>query len=172
MSIFTPLDDDDVKAGTLVSVETFSSIADNINYLMDSAAVGKIAIILYGLPGVPIPNPKYWQEVDGSEVTEEDSPIRGTTLPNNKLRGQYLRGCDVIGDVGNHGGDNLKNLRHNHGGTTTILADVDPETLHTNQDNDQYNCTPFHTHTLLGDLSATQNFEPAHIRIRTYMKIR
>lgn len=171
MSVFTSIDDDEAALGDLLSVELFTKIATNLNYLIDSVPAGEIAAILYGLPGVPAPDPKYWQECDGSAITEEASPLRGGNTPDAATAGRYLRGYDSIGNVGTTSGSNTKDLSHSHGGATGIIAGIDPEEFHTDADNDQFNSTPYHTHTIASDLSAAQNFEPVHIRVRLYLKI-
>lgn len=167
MSFYTPLDDDDSVNGKLISVELFSSIADNINYLIDSNPVGKVIMVAYGLSGVPVPNPEIWQLCDGSEITNEHSPLRGNPTPNYATVGRYLRGYNTVGEIGNYGGANTKNLQHNHTGLTDgsgfeILVDTD---------NDGYTSV-LHYHAISSDLSTSINFEPAHVRINHYIKIR
>lgn len=171
MSLFTPLDDIAADLGDLVSVELFAGIATNLNYLIDCVPPGKIAGIMYGLPGVPAPDPKYWQLCDGSEITDADSPLRGGFTRDMATAGRYLRGYDSIGNVGNTGGANTKNLQHNHTGATSIIAGIDPEQFKTDSDNDEFNGSPFHTHTVANDLGTAINFEPPHVRVLFYLKI-
>lgn len=166
MSKYTPMDDDDTQYGDLMSVESFSAIATNINYLIDSVKPGKIYMVAVGIPGVPDPDPRFWQECDGSMITDENSPLRGHETPDYSDVGRYMRGYATIGEVGNYAGSHTKNLAHSHGGATGGTS-----TEGTDNDDDMWN-TRSHTHTISSDLNSPINFEPAHVRIKHFIKIR
>lgn len=100
MPIPTGLDDADALPGDLVSVEAFTAMATALNYLIDCAGVGKISMMLYGLTGVPAPNPKYWQLCDGSLITDPDSPLRGGNTPNLGISTVTLNNLAYTAKVG------------------------------------------------------------------------
>jgi hypothetical protein len=170
MSLFTPLDDAISDLGDLFSVEMFSGIATDLNYLIDCVPPGKIAMIVYGVTGVPLPDSKYWQECDGAAITDPDSPLRGGNTPDMATLGRYLRGYDSIGNVGTTGGSNTKALSHSHTGLTNVMNTYIPDNMKTDSDNDEFNGDPTHKHSISSDLS-TLNFEPPHVRVRFFLKI-
>ncbi len=159
------LDDDIAKYGDLTSVELFGGIADNMNYLLDSSQVGEIALILVGVAGVPTPDATIWQLCDGSAITEPLSPLVGQSTPD--LRDTYLKGT-TGGDVGTITGSNTKNLQHNHGGVTSTF-DPDPDSC--DFSHGEYYVIPHH-HDIVSDLGTAINFEPLHVRLKHFLKIR
>lgn len=161
---FNPIDDTTGEYGDLVSVETFAAIADAVNYLIDSMPVGSIVPIFVGFPGVPTPDPAFWQECDGSIVTNGNSPLFGEAVPDH-TDGRYLKGASTIGEVGNFGGSLTKNLAHDHGGRT----DVKEFERRSDSDDDGWNVRD-HDHSVPSDMGEIE-FEPAHIRIKHYIKI-
>lgn len=168
---FTPfvyLDDNLADLGDLVSVEAFKQIAENINYLLDTMPVGSMVMIMVGLPGVPEPDPTIWKELDGTEITEENSVMFGENAPDFVSGdGKYMRGYSTVGSIGNYGGSNTKDLHHDHGGTEVF----DPPTSG-DQDSDENTCPGDHMHNMNTALTTLINFEPVHIRIKHYIKIR
>ena len=170
---FTFLDNNEVAFDDIVSHELATKINANINYLIDSSPVGKVVFILYGLAGVPIPDPVIWQECDGSLITNQQSPLRGTNTPNHKTNGLMIRGAEAPGSIGALGGQRYHNLTHNHGGTTTNISYEQPP-------QEAYAVTVTvagaysfldHEHTISNSLSSSQNFDPASYLIKSYIKI-
>lgn len=163
---FTPIDDDDAKSGSLVSVELFQALANNLNYLIDSMPVGSIVPVLVGLPGVPEPDPTIWKLCDGSKVTDQNSKLHDQTLPD--YRGRYMKGCTTAGRTGEVGGSNTRSFAHNHGGLT-LFNDVGGD----NSDTDEDYITVYpHQHPISTDLAEPVNVEPVHIVVNFYIKIR
>jgi hypothetical protein len=162
----TDIDDNIADAGDLVSVEAFSAIADAINALMDSTPVGSICTIAVGLPGVPAPDSRVWQECDGAPITETLSPLFGQNAPD--LRDRYLRGASSVGQIGLYGGSNTKNLQHSHGGATQN-ADAAGGAVDASSG---YWEAVAHNHPISNDLNTPINFEPVHITCKHYLKIR
>lgn len=164
MALFDKQDDDLSNYGELVSVEAFSAITKNLNYLIDSMPVGSIIPILAGMPGVPTPDPRLWQLCDGSMITEQRSELHDNPTPDFKDR--YSKGADSPGLAGQTGGANEKSFNHDHGGITSFYD---------NADNSEFgvNFLTFHPHAHLisFDLPGTNNVEPSHFRVLHYIKI-
>jgi hypothetical protein len=163
---FNPIDDDLIDYGLINSSELFTAIADNLNYLIDSMPVGSVVPILIGLTGVPTPDPSVWQLCNGSMVTNPASPLRGSTTPDYATVGRYMRTFTTVGEIGNYGGSNTKDLTHNHDGQTGLQAGDDQS----DTDNDHFTMAD-HRHTVSSDLTTAVNFEPSHIRVSHYIKI-
>lgn len=105
-------------------------------------------------------------------VSTDILPTTGTltqtapTLKQEMSPGQYLKGGDSQAVAGFTGGQNTKNLNHNHGGATqNFHIDNNSDT-----DDDRWTARHDHTHVLNSDLDIA-NFEPAHVLITHYMKI-
>lgn len=169
---FTGIDDNVTEYGDIVASETALAIMDNLNYLIDSVPPGKIIVHLYGLAGVPAPDPEIWQLCDGSAITNPLSPLRGSNTPNYADNGRMMVGAASVGTVGNYGGERNKNLAHDHGGATAG-ANWTVDHGDTDESNDEFHpFNPDHTHTISSNLSAAVNFDPVHIKVRHYIKIR
>lgn len=162
-----PIDDNLSEFGDLVSVELAQQLFDNINHLFDAMPVGTILPILYGLPGVPMPDTTIWKECDGTLIEDPLSPLRNTLTPDYVTQGVYMRCYGTIGNVGNFGGSNTKNLTHSHGGSTGSNPSMESNA---DTDNDFWTGKN-HTHPIFDDLG-TYSFEPIHIRIKHYIKVR
>jgi hypothetical protein len=162
---FTPLDDALTTEGNLVSVETFTAIANGLAYLQDSMPVGTEVVVLTGFPGVPTPNPQIWQLCDGSLVTNQNSPLRNQNTPNRASTGFLHRGA-AAGQVGLTGGTNTKDFTHAHGGLTGVFTPR-PNNL---DEEDVFNEGIAHAHGIFQDLSV-RNVEPPNIRLNHYIKI-
>lgn len=164
---FSPIDDADTVWPKLVSVEFFTDVAQNINYLIASLPVGTIMPILYGIPGVPLPDPVIWQLCDGSEITDSKSILRGFDTPDySQMGGIYMKGAANFGVVGQFNGANTVNFVHNHGALGVIIP--------TPQEgdgpvNDEFG-TLAHSHHLYDDLGVV-NMEPVQFTILHFIKI-
>ena len=164
--MFIEINDNLADFGDLVSVEFFGQLGDNINHLIDALPVGSIVPIAHGFPGVALPDADIWQECDGSMIVHPLSPIRNTVAPDYKTDGRYMRMFDTIGEVGNFGGSNTKNLGHSHGGETQ-----DNPGMATNADTDNdFWSGKNHRHSISADLGIV-NFEPVHHKVKHYIKI-
>ncbi len=167
MSVYTPLDDSAVQFGDAMTVEEFQAISADLDHLMDSVPPGMIVPVLYGLTGVPQPDARIWQLCDGSDITDDNSPLRGYSTPDYATLGRYLKGADAPGTIGNTGGSLSHSLAHAHGGATGGWNATDNGC---DQDDDFYTSTANHTH-FMGSALATTIFEPIHYKINFYLKI-
>lgn len=161
------IDDNIRDFGDLTSVELFTAIADNMNYLIDSCPVGEIAMIITGLHiNQPALDATIWQECDGSAITETLSPLLGQNTPD--LRDAYLMGTTNLGSVGVISGSHTRNLTHNHGGVTSEEG-ITPNAV--DDSNSRLNHIA-HTHPVPTDMTTPVNYEPAYYKLRHYIKIR
>lgn len=168
---FVPLqliDDNDVDAGDLVSVETFGALANNCNHFIDAMAPGSIIMIAVGLAGCPTPDPLLWQELDGSIVLNQNSPLRDNAVPDySAAGGRYMRGYINPGTIGFFGGSNTKNYQHSHGGVTGVFNKGGDNA----QEDTDYITVQSHLHGISSDLLTDHNVEPVHIIVKHYIKI-
>jgi hypothetical protein len=163
---FVPLDDNLDQYGGIISVEFFSTLTANLNYLMESVPVGEISPFFI-IDGVNEPDPRFWQECDGSPIVDQTSPLRGYNAPDmTQNGGLYLKGADILPNAGQVAGANTKNLAHSHGGNTqNFHINNDADT-----DDDRWSAQNDHSHTISTDLGVT-NFEPERVLLRHFIKI-
>ena len=155
----------------VVSVELADAMRKNLDFLRTVCGIGEIAPIMVNIPGVPAPNPNYWQECNGSEITNENSPLRSQGIlqrftPN--MTDRYILITPAGGQIaGVPGGVNATYaFKHNHGGRTTWV--------NTNGDTDHSSsiqeANP-HDHTIAFDLDFALNVEPPYKTVKFYMRI-
>ncbi len=99
----------------------------------------------------------------GDESTTQTAPTTAYPL----AVGIYLKGCSTTGTAGFFAGQQSRNLTHDHGGATGSMNNL---SLNGDASNDTYYHQD-HTHTIPSDLSVV-DFEPAHVIIKQYIKIR
>lgn len=165
---YAQLDDDFSKYGKILSTELMQSIKAAIDYIDDALPVGEVIPIMTNIPGVTV-NPKIWQECDGSEITDVDSPLR--SLPSSprfvpNLIDRYVK-FPTIGLVGSSGGSNTKSdMGHSHNGFTGGHDYPD----NSNTDEDHYPAGD-HRHTIGSALTGTYNIEPPFFTVKFFMRI-
>lgn len=165
---YSPIDDTGAdKFGNLVSIETFSALANNLNALLDSMPIGSKVPILVGLAGVPTPDPTIWRLCEGGVVTDPNAKLHDQTLPDD--RGSFPKGSTTIGQSGVKAGTSTASWSHNHGGNT---GDWDMGDDNSDTDDDYITVHKLHHHPISSDLTTPVNVEPAHIRVKFYIKIR
>lgn len=171
MSLSEKIDTDlQSNFGDLVSYELTELLKLNIDFMQAFCPVGGVAAIMVGIPGVPLPNPEFWQECDGSEITNPNSPLRTqgpiiNTTPN--LIEKYIRMPISFGQAGVSGGFNSTSLfRHNHGGRT---GDADPG--NDIDDGSSIQDAVSHTHTIDYAFPNPVNVEPPYYTVKFYMRI-
>lgn len=166
--LFVPIDDTPAdKFGVLVSVETFTGLTANLNYMLDSMPIGSKVPILVGLAGVPTPDPTIWMPCEGDTVTDENSKLRDQAVPDD--RGLYPKGATTVGTAGETAGSNTGNWNHAHSGRT---QDFDVGDDNGDTDDDYITVNKLHSHGIFSDLVDDVNIEPIHIRVRCYIKVR
>lgn len=97
----------------------------------------------------------------GTPTLTQTAPVHALPL----TPGLYLKGASSLALDGFPGGQNTKNLQHDHTGQTQVFSagnDAD-------SDDDRWSARA-HTHPIISDLGIT-SFEPGHVRIKHYLKI-
>lgn len=142
------------------------------SFLLDSLIpIASIIPIMTNIIGVPGPDLNIFQECDGSEITNENSPLRSIGgsqrfVPN--LLDHYIRIPSSFGLSGNFGGLNDSNqFKHNHGGQTS--GHPNPEGG--DPSNSLHMAEPWHVHQVFNDLINPINIEPPFYTVKFFMRI-
>lgn len=116
-TIFTEYHNEELDLLTPGNEELMKKMALNNNFLMNLLSLGAILYIDINKPGgIGIPSTTVFQECDGSEITNPNSPLRSVGIFQRftpDLRGKYPRGANS--DFENSsGGTHNHNLTHTH----------------------------------------------------------
>lgn len=173
MAISEKIDLDEVSNfGDIVSVELAESLRINIDFLQSVCAIGQIAPILVGLPGVPMPDENIWQECDGSEIINENSPLRSKGEEKHFTPDMRERFIMMVKpgsqDAGTPGGENnTYAFKHNHGGYTgSVGSNGDTDHSHSVRE-----AAFSHNHTIGDSFNYPVNVEPPYYTVKYYMRI-
>jgi hypothetical protein len=156
----------------VISQELAQALKLNIDFFQNMCAIGQVAPILTGVAGVPLPDPNIWQLCDGSEIINENSPLRslGATqhfTPNMIDRFQMMvkPGGQSAGTLG--GENNTYAFKHNHGGYTgSVTSNSGSRHSH-----DLREAAFSHNHTIGYDFNYPVNVEPPFYVVKFYMRI-
>jgi hypothetical protein len=100
---------------TTVATALWKKVAGVQEYLNASVPIGKIIWFRAIQDLLPeMPDPKYWKELDGTVVSNVNSPFNGWTTPN--LAGYFLKHPSGVEANQAASGSDTRNLGHNHGG--------------------------------------------------------
>lgn len=164
------INDDLVKYAKILSQELATALHLNALLLDTIIPVGSVIPIMTNIAGVPLVDTNVFQECDGAEITNENSPLRSIGgeprfVPN--LIEHYIRVPSTFGLSGQTGGLNDNNFSHNHTGKTQIHEnpeDVDPS-------NDAFMGKRTHFHNIEADFLNLVNVEPPFATVKFYMRI-
>lgn len=164
--VFTPIPDAEVKSKRSVTEETIRKMIQNVNMLGKLALIGSVRAIQLNQAGVQAPDSTIWQLMNGTEITNPNSPLRsvGLTLrftPN--MTSRYVRGASTD-SANSSGGAATVNLSHFHD-TGAIGGETNGE------EGEEKTARLVHTHPISADLSAAEPLELAHQRLAFYLKI-
>lgn len=163
------LDDNITEFGDIISQELATFIKNNVEYIQKSIPIGQVVPIMVNIPGVPTPDPNIWQECNGSEITNPNSPLRSTGSQQRftpDLRDRYIRAATFVGESGSSAGSNSTPMAHNHTGQTE--GHVSPENC---DDGGARNVQWVHAHSISQDLTTPISMEPAHFTVKFFLKI-
>lgn len=157
----------DKDLSTTIATGLWKKAAQLLEYLNKSHPVGMIIWFRATQDLLPeMPDSKYWQEFDGSAVTNPLSPYFGLTLPN--LSGRYFKHPSDLETVHTFGGSDTKNLNHDHDGNTGFTNPRGPF----NGDNNNDRPGPYnHRHTIDDALSSAQDIKPLFRDLRIFLRI-
>jgi hypothetical protein len=165
------IDDDLIsKFGDIVATELMQSFKDNIDFMSSFCPIGEVIPILVGMPGVPDPDPNIFQECDGSEITNENSPLRsqgGSPRFTPNMIGRYIRVPVNFGLSGNSGGYNTTlQFKHSHGGRTDTVGTGGAIRSGFNKRHARS-----HSHEIKESFTTPVNVEPRFYTVKFYMRI-
>lgn len=118
-SIFTPIHEEEVIQDNKLesfSEEFYKKVALNNNWALDLRPVGTIIFVNINQEGGGIPDLTIYQECNGSEITNPNSPLRSIGINQNfvpNFSDRYLRFSDDL-NTNPEGGSQEHNLMHNH----------------------------------------------------------
>ncbi len=158
--------------GDVVSIELAEAMRKNLDFLRAVCAIGEIAPIMVNIPGVPLPNPDYFQECDGSEIVNENSPLRSLGLTQRftpNMIDRYIiitpTGGQTAGQAGGY--NNTYAFKHNHSGYTgSVGSNSDSDHSHSARE-----AAFSHNHTIADAFPSPINVEPPFYTVKFYMRI-
>jgi hypothetical protein len=169
--IFTPVHQEEIYQDDKFqsfNEETYKKICLNNNWLIDLRPIGSILFVNINQEGSEIPDPSVWQECDGSEITNPNSPLRSIGAYQNftpDMRDRYIKFADS--EIGNpQGGSQNHNLAHNHttGGPSSVGPGIEEK------GDRRYRVS--HTHSIASQYSNPTTLDsPAYVYSIAYMKI-
>ncbi len=126
---YTPSHEEEVSLEGPISEEAYRKIGQNNNWLIDLRPIGTIAFINVNQFGGKTPDNTIWQECDGSEIVNPDSPLRTIGLdqsfvPNMKDKYPRIAANDTDNPLA---GTQNHDLAHNHpmGGPSSVGGGLD-----------------------------------------------
>lgn len=171
----------DTDLGTSVATGLWKQARDLMNYVNASYPFGMVLMFdasWANTYGIGPPDPNFWQFMDGSAVTNVNSPLYGVHLPD--MRGKFMRHAytgEVIGNITgatpSFGGGTWSatvNLSHYHGGDTGFTLDQVPGDTESDDQNGGRDCTLYHDHGISVDLPSV-SVMPVYREVQCYMRI-
>ncbi len=153
--------------GTTICPALWLKAAQLAEYVEQSYPIGMLMLFEGDQSNLPAqPDSNYWQFLDGSVVTNVNSPLHGVTLPD--FRGRFFRhptGSESPGDIG--GADSIS-LAHAHDGFVNYATDWD--SLHLDRGIDRGQAHGNHTHIVSSDLGSVSTV-PARHEVQCYIRI-
>ncbi len=158
---------------TALEMDAYTSIAEALwkraaqtqKYIEQSYPVGMLLMFHETQSNLPhAPDAKYWQLLDGSAVSNANSPLNGVTLPD--LRDMFFRHPGTGEVVMAVAGSDSVNLAHTHGGVT---GSTDDGAFGQNDGGDHQDARA-HTHSLSSALTTTSKL-PKYIALKLYVRI-
>lgn len=160
---FISLDED---LSTTIATALWKQAAQLVAYMNQSVPVGTIIWFRDTQTGSTTPDPKYWQEMNNSPVTNTLSPFYNIVLPD--LRNAYIKHPGPGQGQNEYDGTDALNLSHNHGGWTGYGTDVGAFNADNNDDEDG---PTYHRHPIPNALTTPIDIKPLFFGYRLYLRI-
>jgi len=171
MGGFNKIDNSDLSFGDVVSYEVATDFKENIDLLTLMVPVGEIFPIMVGIVGVAYPDSNIFQECNGSEIVNANSPLRsigGQKRYTPNMIDRYIKVPTAFGESGNVGGfNNSWIFRHNHAGLTGTVTSPEDGDASSSQDMTAMS----HNHTISYDFDHAVNVEPPFMTVKYFMRI-
>lgn len=167
--MFTSIEDAEVSFNRPVSDETVRKILQNINMLGELAKLGQLIPVAVNQPGVPSPNPDIFQQANGSEIVQIDSPLQ-STIGSEKftpdMTKHFLRGAPDESTNGYTAADQINVMEHTH-----AVDVVCPPLIIGESGDERKSYAICHTHAIEDDLNPAEPIDPKHVKVVFYLKI-
>lgn len=151
---------------TSIAQALWIKAGQNINSLDKSYPVGMVLFMFNSQSNLSeTPNSSFWQALDGSTVSNVNSPLNGVTLPD--FSNQFMRHPKSGESEFSIGGQNSVNLSHSHGGATGNANDRNDYQMDNGGDNAE---SDNHYHSIGSDLSTTSTI-PSYAELQCYIRI-
>lgn len=154
--------------GTTICPALWLKAAQLAQYVNASYPIGMVLFFEGDQDNLPAqPDPRFWQFLDGSTVSNASSPMNGTVLPD--FRGKFFRHPATGEAYLSTGGADSIDLTHSHGGQTDVGSDYDFLRLDNGQERGQ--ALGDHRHTIdTGNLGSV-TLIPAYHELQCYVRI-
>lgn len=152
--------------GTTNAEALWKKVVRLMNYAEKSYPVGYVLFVHETQSLLPhVPDSKYWKAMDGTAVSNANSPINGVTLPD--WRDKFFR-CIKSGEViFSESGANTVNLSHDHGGQTGV---TDARTTFDADDGSDRTAMAAHQHAIASDIGSVATV-PLYIALKAYLRV-
>jgi hypothetical protein len=153
--------------GTTIAEANWKKAVQLMNYINASYPIGRLLFFHATQSNLPhTPDSKYWQEVDGTMVSNVNSLLNGVTLPD--YRDMFFRNIKTGETVLSTGGATTVNLTHDHGAVT---GSTDPRTTFDADDGDERTVMTPHTHAVSSESMPAVSTIPLFIALKVYVRI-
>jgi hypothetical protein len=166
--MFTSIEDAEVGVERPVSDETVRKLIQNVNMLSGLAKIGQVISVAVNQIGVPAPQPNQFQQCDGTEITQENSPLQSTGGFDRftpQLEKFFIRGAPDESSNFQTDAELTNDLSHTHSTGTVHTPNVGEE------GDERHGYDHDHNHGVDTDLSAAEPIDPAHMKVVFYLKI-
>lgn len=153
--------------GTSVANDIWLRVAQMCSYIEKSYPVGSVMFLHETQDNLPAtPDSKYWQELDGSTVSNANSPINGATLPD--FRDKFMM-HPVSGDVilSSSGNDSLS-FAHDHGYLGYETGNADNQLLDNGEGRVEIQT---HRHSMSSSSTPSFSTLPLYRALKCYVRI-
>lgn len=153
--------------GTTIAQALWQRAAQLCDYINKSQPIGTLMWMHATQEALPaLPSSAYWQELDGSVVTNVGSPFYGITLPD--FRDKFFMHPQPGDDILEIAGADSKTVVHNHSLNTGGGSGIGLLNLNDGNQNVE---VPFHVHTISSDSMTFSSTLPPYIALKCYIRI-
>lgn len=156
--------------GTTIAKGLWIQAAQMLEYVNKSYPIGMLIYFYGSQAGLPEqPDPRFWKFMDGTAITNPDSPLYGISFPD--LRNKFIRNPAPGESQGSTGGVSSIDLSHNHTGYTLYTDDTGPILTALDFGGDNLHAVGSnHRHTI-DTTTIIYNTIPVSTQVQVYMRI-
>lgn len=154
--------------GTTICPALWLKAAQLAEYVNASYPIGMVLFFEGDQDNLPAqPDPRFWQFLNGSTVSNANSPMNGTVLPD--FRGKFFRHPATGQAFQSIAGADSIDLTHNHEGFTA--PDNDNDSLLLDNGDSIRQAIGRHRHTMSNSTLGSVTTIPAHHELQCYVRI-